>query len=283
MAAGNRRRIYLVDDDPDMVGFMAELLKAAGHEVASNPAGSHAISEIVAQRPDCVLIDLVMAELDGLELCRELRSRKELSGCRLIMVTAKSRDHWGGRAAEAGMDGFIAKPLDAGSFVRQVEEIIEEGGTDAPRDAPSQAIGAPDAPHDIGAPDAPVAKPLSFYIVDDDPNIVAFITVLLKAWGHAVASNPDGTYAISEIVSQRPDCVLIDLVMAELDGLDLCRELRARKELSGCTLIMVTGKSGDYWAERAAEAGMDGFITKPLDAGNFVRQVTSIIAEANRS
>ena len=77
MAAGNWRRIFIVDDDPDIVDFMAELLKAAGHEVASNPTGSHAISEIVAQRPDCALIDLVMAELDGLELCRELRARKD--------------------------------------------------------------------------------------------------------------------------------------------------------------------------------------------------------------
>ena len=126
MAASNRRRIYIVDDDPDMVGFMTELLKAAGHEVASNPTGSHAISEIVAQRPDCVLIDLVMAELDGLELCRELRARKELSGCRLIMVTAKSREHWAERAAEAGMDGFITKPLDASKFVQQVTSIIEK-------------------------------------------------------------------------------------------------------------------------------------------------------------
>ncbi len=274
MAASKRRRIYIVDDDPDIVGFMAELLKAAGHEVTSNPAGSHAISEIVAQRPDCVLIDLVMAELDGLELCRELRARKELSGCSLIMVTAKSREYWAGRAAEAGMDGFIAKPLDAGTFVRQVEEIIEAVGVDAPPGAPGQ---------DIGAPGATAAKPLKFYVVDDDPNIVAFITALLEAGGHAVASNPAGSYAISEIVAQRPDCVLIDLVMAELDGLELCRELRARKELSGCALIMVTGKSGDYWAERAAEAGMDGFIAKPLDAGKFVQQVTSIIEEANRS
>ena len=126
MAASERRRIYIVDDDPDIAAFITVLLQAGEHAVASNPAGSHAISEIVEQRPDCVLIDLVMAELDGLELCGELRARKELSGCRRIMVTAKSREYWAGRAAEAGMDGFIAKPLDAGTFVRQVTSIIEE-------------------------------------------------------------------------------------------------------------------------------------------------------------
>lgn len=119
-------KIYIVDDDPDIVGIMAAALEAAGHKVGSNLAGSLAIPEIVRRRPDCILIDLVMAELNGFEFLQELHRRRELSNCVFIMVTAKTDDYWARRAAEAGMHGFIRKPLDVANFARQVEAIVEE-------------------------------------------------------------------------------------------------------------------------------------------------------------
>lgn len=119
-------KAYIVDDDPDIVGVMTAALESAGHKVSSNLAGSLAIPEIVRRRPDCVLIDLVMAELNGFEFFQELRRRRELSGCVFIMVTARTDDYWSRRAAEAGMHGFIRKPLEPGSFVKQVEEIVDQ-------------------------------------------------------------------------------------------------------------------------------------------------------------
>lgn len=64
-------KIYIVDDDAEMIEVMTLLLDAGGHRVASSVAGATAIPEIVAFKPDVLLTDLVMAELDGLELCRD--------------------------------------------------------------------------------------------------------------------------------------------------------------------------------------------------------------------
>ena len=118
-------KVFIVDDDTDMVALMTALLAAAGHTVSSEITGSFAIPRIVSKRPDCVIIDLMMAELDGLELCEELRTRKETRGATLVMVTARDDEHWRARAEESGMDGYLTKPLNPETFVDQVQSIVD--------------------------------------------------------------------------------------------------------------------------------------------------------------
>ena len=118
-------KFYIVDDDADIIAFMTLLLETAGHKVSSSIAGATALPEIKAKRPDCVLTDLVMAEMDGLDLCRELRKLPELSGLKIIFVSARANEYWRNHAHDAGADGYLGKPLDAKTFVEQVENIIE--------------------------------------------------------------------------------------------------------------------------------------------------------------
>lgn len=122
---------------------------------------------------------------------------------------------------------------------------------------------------------------MKVFIVDDDAQMVSLMTTLLEAAGHAVSSEITGSYAIPKIVSERPDCVIIDLMMAELDGLQLCQELRAREETRGATLVMVTARDDDHWRARAEASGMDGYLTKPLNIETFVEQVQTIVASAS--
>ena len=119
---------------------------------------------------------------------------------------------------------------------------------------------------------------MSFFIVDDDENIIELMTVLLEGAGHKVLSDTVGAMAISEIVRAKPQCVITDLMMASLDGLELCRELRSRSDLSDMKIIFVSARGDDYWKKRASDAGADGYIVKPVKAGSFVDQVEAIVA-----
>ena len=66
-------RFYLVDDDPDIIALVRAVLEQAGHSVDSSTSSVQALKEIVARRPDCVVTDVMMPEMDGFELTRELR------------------------------------------------------------------------------------------------------------------------------------------------------------------------------------------------------------------
>ena len=119
---------------------------------------------------------------------------------------------------------------------------------------------------------------ISFFIVDDDLDLIEFMTVVLEDAGHKVKSSVDGVPALSAINAMRPDCVLTDLVMADLDGLALCDEIRANKDLSATKIIVVSARAPEYWRDKAAAHGAQGYIAKPLDPETFAREVESLLA-----
>ena len=117
-------KIYIIDDDWDMIQYVTVLLEGAGHEVFSGVSGVSNLPKIVARKPDAILVDLVMAEMDGLELVRQLRAKKELAASKIIMVTSKDHGHWRKQAEDAGVDGYVTKPIDAETFASQIEAIV---------------------------------------------------------------------------------------------------------------------------------------------------------------
>jgi phosphoribosyl 1,2-cyclic phosphodiesterase len=85
-----------------------------------------ALREIPAQRPDCVLMDIMMPELDGHELCRRLRALPELAGVKLAMMSAKAYHFERKRAREMGADAYFVKPLQPARFARELERLVSD-------------------------------------------------------------------------------------------------------------------------------------------------------------
>ena len=117
-------RFYLVDDDPDILALVRAVLEQAGHEVESCGSSPQALKEIPGRRPDCVITDVMMPEMDGFELTRELRRRPDLSAMKIIVLSAKTYDFDRRRARELGADGFIAKPIRKEQLLQLIDEII---------------------------------------------------------------------------------------------------------------------------------------------------------------
>ncbi|MBT3238123.1 MAG: response regulator [Rhodospirillaceae bacterium] len=122
----SKLNLYLVDDDPDISEYMPELLRSAGHNVTTNNNSTDAVKIIIAEKPDCVLFDLMMPGMDGMDLCKALRAEETLNDTRLIVISSKSYNFDRRRAMECGIDGYINKPIREKSFVADVENIIED-------------------------------------------------------------------------------------------------------------------------------------------------------------
>jgi len=122
-----------------------------------------------------------------------------------------------------------------------------------------------------------MTRPLRIFIVDDDQDIIALMTTLLEARGHEVRSNLVGDQAIPQIVQMRPHCVLVDLMMAAIDGYALTAELKKRGELNDTKFVMVSARTGAMWSEKSRLAGFEGYITKPLDLATFAEQVEAFL------
>lgn len=137
-------KVYVIDDDPEIVRFLEAVLRASGHEVESHCAAGPALHEIRRFRPDCVITDLQMAEMDGLELCREIRRRPATREAAIAVISAHTAGHWRREAEVMGADGYIAKPLDAATFVTQLSDIVakKKAAGDLPTALPTFKVGA---------------------------------------------------------------------------------------------------------------------------------------------
>src|SRR3954463_13416173 len=97
---------YLVDDDPDILAVLSRSLEAAGHRVEASPSSLQALKQIPMSRPDCVITDIMMPDMDGFELTRELRRRPELADMKIIVLSAKTYDFDRRRARQPGAGGL---------------------------------------------------------------------------------------------------------------------------------------------------------------------------------
>lgn len=121
-------RFFVVDDDPFMVRLLTKLLESAGHLVSSTTSSVEAVESIRSEKPDLVLTDIMMPEVDGIELCRRLREIPELAGMKILVVTSQSYESYREKAEAAGADGYLQKPVYRDKLLQVIEETLGRPG-----------------------------------------------------------------------------------------------------------------------------------------------------------
>jgi class 3 adenylate cyclase len=114
-------------------------------------------------------------------------------------------------------------------------------------------------------------------VVDDNPMNVEILQTRLLANGYEIITATDGEEALAAVREQRPDLVLLDVMMPKKDGIQVCRELRADPTLPFIPIILVTAKTDTKDVVRGLEAGGDEYLTKPVDQAALVARVKSML------
>ena len=121
--------------------------------------------------------------------------------------------------------------------------------------------------------------PGKIIVVDDDAIAGDLSSILLREVGYEVEQITDSLTAIEAIKAARPVAVILDMMMPGLDGLTLCRMIKADPDLKGIKVAIVTGKSFKEDIERAAKLGADAYIVKPYKSQIFVRAIQMLLGE----
>ena len=124
-----------------------------------------------------------------------------------------------------------------------------------------------------------VLKNLKIHVVDDDPDVLVVVKALLEDFGAIVKTNTSSKKALNEIIEDKPDLAILDLMMPEMDGLDLTRLLRKETELDKLKIVIFSGKSYEQDQQRAFSFGADGYLTKPLITDEFIAKLQDIVEE----
>ena len=111
-------------------------------------------------------------------------------------------------------------------------------------------------------------------IVEDEPSIASFVSLYLKNAGYAVKSVATGSDALAQVESEEPALVVLDLMLPDLDGIEVCRRIRQRRDIP---ILMLTARDDDVDKIIGLEVGADDYMTKPFNPRELVARVKSIL------
>lgn len=118
------KRVLVVDDEPNIVMSLEFLMRRAGFEVAVARNGREALDALEGSPPDLLLLDVMMPEFDGYEVCERIRARSDWRGTKIVMLTARGREVERERGLSLGADAYVTKPFSTRDLVEQVKRML---------------------------------------------------------------------------------------------------------------------------------------------------------------
>jgi DNA-binding response OmpR family regulator len=119
--AGNPQSVLVVEDEASIASFVSLYLKNAGYDVSTAASGSEALSSLERSQPSLVVLDLMLPDIDGIEICRRIRQKSDLP---ILMLTARDEDVDKIIGLEVGADDYMTKPFNPRELVARVKTIL---------------------------------------------------------------------------------------------------------------------------------------------------------------
>ncbi|MDI6606592.1 MAG: response regulator [Candidatus Omnitrophota bacterium] len=120
------KKILLVDDEAQLVEMVKMRLEANGYQVLSAYDGQGALDKARKERPDLIILDLMLPKIDGYKVCRMLKFDEKYKNIPIILFTARAQEADMELGKEVGADAYITKPFDPPSVLKKIKELLQE-------------------------------------------------------------------------------------------------------------------------------------------------------------
>ena len=253
----NKTNVLVVEDNAITRKMIRVALESAGYGVLEAADGKSAV-HLVKKRPALILQDLLLPDIDGFDLVRQLRKALADPRIPILACTGLMSKLEEARTIRGGFTDYLFKPIEPFRLLQIVERYLVK--------PPGRSRKA--------------KEKITVLLVDDNPVELKLEKLALEADGFDVITAIDGKQAWQMAEEQRPDAVLCDLVMPQMTGFDLCMALR--KDPRFCTLpIVITSSSGSYIDDEdrklAETVGADAFVDRTPDLKEVVEALRAAL------
>ena len=260
----------IVDDNLTNCRILRELLYRWGMKPTSVVSGAEAYQYLLqaADRKapySLVLTDLHMPDMDGFGLAASIKSTPALSGLAVVMLT--SGEYRGDRALSraSGVSAYLPKPVCRIELKAAIIAALSGRAREQTKSLSTHVSQV-------------TRTPLKVLLAEDNPVNQRVAVGMLEKAGHSVIVAADGKAALLQWQNQSFDCILMDIQMPELDGLETTQFIREKESRTGShiTIIAMTAHAMKGDEERCLLAGMDAYLSKPINARALYRKLDRV-------
>jgi two-component system, sensor histidine kinase and response regulator len=266
-------RILVVDDNATNRRILVDMLSAWGMMSASVEGGRAALQALKTAKEaggpfGLVLTDAHMPDIDGFELALRMKSHIEMSEAPILMLTSDMQQGDIARCRRLGISNYLIKPVrETDLFVAIISAITHK----RTKELPLQSYGSEPPPA------ASTSQSLSILLAEDNPINQKLATRLLEKHGYRVQVAGSGQEAVALSAQQRFDVILMDVQMPVIDGFQATALIRERERGRQRTpIIALTAHAMKGDRERCLEAGMDGYISKPIRSAELFDAINTL-------
>lgn len=119
-----KKKILIVEDEESLLKLESILLTSRGYEVVGAVDGATALEQVVSTRPDLVILDIMLPEMDGFEVCRRIKQNSETAHIPVLMLTAKKSEPDRDRGMAAGASAYVTKPFKSAKIIEIIQDLL---------------------------------------------------------------------------------------------------------------------------------------------------------------
>ncbi len=247
LGAGTAGTVLIIDDDATVHDLLRRTLSREGFRVEGAADGASGVERARELRPDVILLDVLMPGIDGWSVLSSLKADADLGDIPVVMVTMIDDRRLG---FSLGATDYLTKPVDPPRLVNVLRRLCPESdGT--------------------------------VLVVDDDEAVRDRLVRMIRDAGWRAVEAENGVVALERLEEARPDMILLDLVMPEMDGFTFLEEVRSRAAYRDLPVLVLTAKDITTEDRRRLNGGVQKVLEKGRTAGDeLVTQVRMALAAA---
>ncbi|MFN7037995.1 MAG: PleD family two-component system response regulator [Alphaproteobacteria bacterium] len=267
--------VLIVDDLLPNIKLLEVKLTSEYYDVLSAKSGAEALKIIEEHTVDIILLDVMMPEMDGFEVCKRIKSNLKTSHIPIVMVTALSEIEDRVQGLNCGADDFLTKPInDMALFARirslvRIKIMLDELRL---RDQTGIQFGTNTNNIINNIDDA------SIMIVDDDAVQAKHISTKLATMKNCqVVINSDINKALEEIINNNFDLVIVSTQLIDADGLRLCSHIRSHEKIRHLPLLILVEENDTNILIKGFDMGVNDYLLTPIEGNEVLARVNTQI------
>lgn len=270
-------RVLVVDDILPNVKLLEAKLTSEYYDVLTATSGKEALEKAESEKPDIILLDVMMPGMDGFEVCTRIKENPAMAHIPIVMVTALTDVQDKVRGLESGADDFLSKPINDIALMSRVRSLVRlKMALDEwrIRENTANQLGVVDQSSNVMAQSVEKAAIL---LIEDKSFEAEKISDTLEKDSHHIVTVDSGIEAMGKIGQHDFDVIIVSINMDNEDGLRLCSHLRSNERTRQLPIIMIAEDNDMKKIAHGLEIGAHDYIMRPIERNELLARVRTQI------